>query len=207
MSRIVSVVTAKKNGPLIAQAATLWIRPDDTVADITYGRGLFWTHYQHPGTFITHDITHDGIDFRHLPEADASVDVVIYDPPYISPGGRKTSTVTDFNNRYGLVDVPRTPKETDALIVAGLAEATRILRPGGRLFVKCADYVTSGKLHLGHHLVVSAAHNLGLEQVDEFVHHSGTGPQPKYNLDGTPRRQVHSRRSHSFLCVFKKGRR
>jgi tRNA G10 N-methylase Trm11 len=204
---ILSVVNSKKNGPLIAQAAQLWINPEDTVVDVTYGRGLFWATYQHPGPFTAHDITLDGVDFRHLPEDDASVDVVIYDPPYISPGGRKTSTVTDFNLRYGLVDVPRTPAETDTLIVAGMTEAVRVLRRNGRLFVKCADYVTSGKLHLGHHMVVSAALHLGLEQVDEFVHHSGTGPQPKYNLDGTPRRQVHSRRSHSFLCVFKKGRR
>lgn len=42
--------------------------------------------------------------------------------------------------------------------------------------------------------------DIQFEQVDEFVHFSGTGPQP-------PRpRQFHSRRAHSFLCVFKKRR-
>ena len=39
---------------------------------------------------------------------------------------------------------------------------------------------------------------------DLFIHHSGMGPQPKTNLDGTPRRQVHSRRAHSYLVVFQK---
>jgi hypothetical protein len=70
--------------------------------------------------------------------------------------------------------------------------------------VKVGDYVSSGKLVLGHHHVVEFGLNLGLEQVDEFVHASGTGPQPTVNLDGSPRLQVHSRRAHSFLVVFRK---
>jgi hypothetical protein len=63
------------------------------------------------------------------------------------------------------------------------------------------DYVSGGRFVLGHHFVVSTALRAKLVQVDEFVHVSGTGPQP------LGRRQLHSRRAHSFLCVFQKGRR
>lgn len=49
----------------------------------------------------------------------------------------------------------------------------------------------------GRHFVVQTADRLGLEQVDEFIHHSGTGPQPP------GRRQLHSRRAHTFLCIFR----
>jgi hypothetical protein len=75
-----------------------------------------------------------------------------------------------------------------------------VVKPGGRLFVKVIDYVTGGRFQPGHYHVVSTAINAGLELVDEFIHYSGTGP-------GSWDRQIHSRRAHSFLCVFQKGRK
>lgn len=213
-----SVVKCATNGPLLAAAAQLWINETDLVVDMTYGRGKFWTCYS-PARLVGHDLITDGVDFRQLPEGDGTVDVAVFDPPYISPGGRTTSTLDgrvsrttssldgrsgggDFNERYGLADTPATPAELAELIAQGIKEATRVLAPKGRLMVKCMDYVSSGGLFLGRHHVVTTALGLGLRQVDEFVHHSGTGPQPTENPDGTPRRQIHSRRAHSFLCVF-----
>jgi len=206
-----SVVRCQRNGPLIAIAAQLWIRPHDHVVDVTYGRGLFWTHYR-PAHLTAHDLTLDGVDFRHLPEADASVDVVVFDPPYIPQGGRETSTLRNtagitagsnggFLDRYGLLDGPRSRRELDALIADGMKEATRVLRPTGRLWVKCMDYISGGRYCTGRHHVVTTAVDLGLRQVDEFVHHSGLGPQPDRAV------QQHSRRAHSFLCIFEAPKR
>jgi tRNA G10 N-methylase Trm11 len=187
-----SVVPSRWNGSLIAAAAQLWIEDDDLVVDVTYGRGNFWTVYR-PARLVAHDIRADEVDFRHLPELDRSVD-----PPYIAQGGRDSSTTPDFLDRYGLADVPKTVPELEALVADGITEAHRVLRRGGRLMVKCMDYVNGGKLVLGRHHVVCTALALGMEQVDEFVHYSGLGPQPP------GRRQLHSRRAHSFLCVFTK---
>jgi hypothetical protein len=198
-----SVIRCHENGPLIAQVASLWIGPDELVVDMTYGEGLFWTHYR-PERLVAHDLIVDGVDFRNLTEADGSVDVAVFDPPYVSAGGRSTTTIADFYRRYGLKDAPKTPAALRDYIAAGMAEGARIIRPGGRLMVKTMDYVSSGRMQWGRHHVVETALALGLEQVDEFVHHSGAGAQPKENLDGSPRRQVHSRRAHTFLCVFEK---
>jgi hypothetical protein len=194
-----SVVASRYNGPLIAAAAALWIADDDDVLDVTYGRGNFWTDYR-PEHLRWHDLALDGVDFRHLPEPDRSVDVVVFDPPYISQGGRDTSTADDFTDRYGLRDCPRTVSELQQLIDDGIAEAERVLRRDGRLLVKCMDYVSSGRFVKGRHRIVATAEALRLRQVDEYVHYSGTGPQPEHD------RQVHSRRAHSFLCVFRKTR-
>jgi hypothetical protein len=201
-----SVVKCMTNGPLIAAAATLWIEDTDLVVDMTYGRGLFWTKYR-PAQLVGHDLITDGVDFRHLPEADGTVDVAVFDPPYVSMGGRDTSTAHDLTGRYGLLAAPSSPAELAVLIADGIREANRVLKPRGRLMVKCMDYVSSGGLFLGRHNVVCNALDLGMRQVDEFVHHSGVGPQPTENLDGTPRKQYHARRAHSFLCVFQKPRR
>lgn len=204
---VLSVIATHRNADLIAEVARLWIRGDDLVVDATYGRGLFWERYR-PARLVAHDIGLDGVDFRDLPEKDRTVDVVVLDAPYTSVGGRETSTLPDFNNRYGLKDAPKTPAGVDRLIGVGIAEACRVLhdRKSGRhvglLMVKCADYVSGGHFHQGHRNAQNVAARLGMEQIDEFVHASGTGPQPAENLDGTKRRQVTSRRAHSFLCVF-----
>ena len=192
-----SVVQSQRNGPLIAAAAVLWIGDTDRVLDVTYGKGNFWTDYR-PEHLETHDIAIDGVDFRSLPEATDSFDVVVFDPPYIAQGGRDTSTIPDFMDAYGLVEVPKNVTELNLLIWGGMVEARRVLAPGGRLLVKCMDYINGGRYVQGRHTVVRYAKDLDLEQVDEFVHHSGTGPQPKRA------RQLHSRRAHSFLCIFQK---
>lgn len=191
-----SVVYSQRNGPLIAAAAVLWIADDDLVLDVTYGRGLFWADYR-PSNLVAHDLVTDGVDCRHLPEDDATFDVVVFDPPYIVQGGRDTSKTAGFLDRYGLVDSPKTLLAMQALIRDGMTEARRVLKPEGRMFVKCMDYINGGKFIQGRHFVVSTALDLDLEQVDEFVHYSGAGP-------GAWDVQLHSRHVHSFLCVFEK---
>ena len=195
-----SVVHSRENGPLIAAAATLWIEEKDHVLDVTYGRGRFWTHYQ-PFYFTGHDLALDGVDFRDLPYKDETFDVVVFDPPYIAQGGRETSTEKDFLDRYGLVGGPTNHRDLLELFRGGISEAHRVLRGGGRLFVKCMDYVNGRVYRTGRHDVVSIAFELGFKQVDEFVHYSGTGPQPPIENPG------HSRRAHSFLCIFRKPKR
>lgn len=208
-----SVLKVRHNASLIPQVARLWLKPGDRVLDVTYGRGAFWTEMSARDwptvDFDAHDLALDGVDFRCLPEADESVDVVVFDPPYVAQGGRASSTEPEFLARYGLMDVPKTTTELRELIAAGIKEASRVLVPGGRLWVKTMDYISSGKYQQGRHHVVQSAMESSLDQVDEFIHHSGTGPQPTRNRDGSPRRQYHSRRAHSFLCVFakRKGRR
>jgi tRNA G10 N-methylase Trm11 len=195
---IETVVRSRRNGPLIRAAATLWILPGDLVVDVTFGEGGFWTDYR-PATLVVHDLYKvDGVDFRDLPEPDRSVDVVVFDPPYIAQGGRESGgSIAAFRDRFGLDEGPRSTAELRELARDGIAEAARVLKPSGRLLVKTMNYINGRAFVQGQRDVVTAAEEAGLVQVDEFVHVSGTGPPP-------PGRkvQVHARRAHSFLCVF-----
>lgn len=194
-----TVVDSRKNGALIRAASTLWIRPDDLVVDVTYGEGRFWTEYR-PHRLVAHDLYKlDGVDFRALPEEDGSVDVVVLDPPYIAQGGRDSATAVDFRDRYGLNEAPKSSAELRELVAAGITEAARVLRPSGRLLVKTMNYVNGRRFVKAQRDVVTAAEAVELEQVDEFVHLSGTGiPPPGRKV------QIHARRAHSFLCVFQR---
>lgn len=195
---ITSVVRGTNADVIVHVAHLGWITDEDRVFDATYGRGKWWTKYRPP--HLAYLIPHEG-DFRRMDGiGDHNWDVVAFDPPYVLVGGRETSTVPDLLDRYGLRG-PTSLEKLFADIAAGIAEAHRVLRPGGRLLVKCSDFVSSGRFVTGHHQVVSTALAQGFEQVDELVHYSGTGPQPP------GRRQVHSRRAHSFMCIFEKPSR
>jgi hypothetical protein len=202
---VLSVITEKRNGPLIAQVARLWIKPDDLLMDATWGQGLWWTDYKHPEhLFIRHDkYTLDEVDYHELPEGDESVDVIALDIPYTSCGSVETSSLEGFHDRYGLTS-QKGYKAIFADMAGAVTECARVLNRGGRLLLKLSDYVESGQMRWAWRNADDAATAAGLRHADEFIHHSGTGPQPKTNLDGTPRRQIHSRRCHSFLEIYVK---
>jgi hypothetical protein len=177
--------------------------PTSTVLDVTYGKGSWWTRYR-PPALAAHDLyTLDEVDFRDLSEPDDSVEVVCFDPPYISTGSRETSSVDDLYDRFGLGEL-KGWRMIRRLIDAGLAECTRILAPGGYLLVKCMDYVESGHKVWNTFHVVDEAEHLELRLVDRFHHHTGGGPQVQTNLDGSPREQKHAREVTSMLLVFTK---
>ena len=187
------------NGVLIAKVARLGYLggPESTVLDVTHGRGLWWTRYR-PTNLIV-----DDEDFRHRPETDDSVEIVCFDPPYISTGSRATSSVDEFYDRFGLGELKgwRAIRE---VIDDGLAECGRIVAPRGYLLAKCMDYTESGHKVWNTFHVAAEGERLGLTLVDRFHHYSGGGPQVTTNLDGSPREQQHAREVTSMLLVFTK---
>lgn len=197
-------VVRGENKDLIPQVMQLWANPDrdgeSLVLDMTYGKGNFWTEYR-PAVLNEFE----GDFTQPLPYPGNHFSVVVFDPPHIAPGGRRTSTIPGFNMAYGLDLVPATVLDTQAMMLAGMLQARRVLEPKGIFMVKCSNYVTSGKFYKGHDFAIDAATLLGFEQVDEFIlERYGPGPQPKKNPDGTKRVQKHSRATHSFLCIFRK---
>lgn len=189
----------RDNAALIADMASLgYLQRDWLTLDPTYGRGLWWTRWR-PDQLVTHDLRSDGVDFRALPEPEGSFDAAVFDPPYIAPGGRESSTVEDFNDRYGLHETPATPTELQAVIDAGVSELCRVLRPGGMLLVKCQDYQSSN-LWIGTHHVLTHALALGFVCIDRLEHLRNIQPQPG------GRTQRHARRNLSTLLVLRKSR-
>lgn len=192
----------RNNSDLIANGVVPlgYIKPDDYVLDPTFGKGNWWNEYQ-PKRFRYHDLKLDGVRFERLHEHyDPGIfDVVAFDPPYIAPGGRASSTTTVFNGAYGINDCPRTPNELHAQIVAGMASIKLVLRPGGLMLLKCMNYVTSGKyLTAAYDLLEAATEHGWFKLVDEFIHVGSPGPQPKRD------QQLHTRANYSNLFVLER---
>lgn len=206
------------NADMIVDCVALgYIKPDDRVIDLTFGRGKWWTKYDHtqlgPFTAVFQALTEDmdgaitdyGTttsyhgDFRSLPAEWAErFDVVTFDPPYIAMGGRDTSNLPDFMDRYGLEEAAVTPAALHEHNVEGLAEAFRVCKPGGFVMTKCAPYISSGRLQLGDHWMLEAGIELGFKVHDRLIHVGHVRPQPG------GRTVKHARNNYSVLWVFQK---
>lgn len=201
------------NSELITDAFALFVDlKKDKVLDPTYGAGNFY-NIARPKNLVTHDIRIDGFDARTMtlpdgtsPHRARSFNVIVLDFPYVSQGGRDTSTIEGMQEAYGMYDAPRTPQQVQELIEEGMTAGCRLLKDGGYLFVKTMNYVSSGKIFDSVRKTKDHAEALGGTLVGEFIFCNGLpGPQPKTNLDGSPRTQVHGRNNWSSLLVFRKG--
>jgi SAM-dependent methyltransferase len=184
------------NADLIADVARLGYL-DGRVLDPTYGLGGFWRRWQ-PAELIASDLDPakspigHSVDFTRLPWPAATFEAVAFDPPYKLNGTPDAAV----DARYG-VHVPTTWQDRMALIRDGIAEAVRVLRPGGHLLIKCQDQVCSGRVRWQTREFADHAEAHGCELIDRFdlLAHR---PQPP------GRRQVHARRNASTLLVMRR---
>ena len=200
MSEIGTVVHGN-NADLIAHVARLYAPEGTRIADLTYGKGVFWRKTPHlHSTLVGSDILtvpDRAWDFRDTPHDDESFDVAVLDPPYIHSPGRH---VTDSRYRNAETTKAMLHKDIRHLYCAGMREALRIVRSdGGQIWVKCKDQVQSGLQRWAHCEMLADALSLGLIGRDLFVLvPSSTTPGGRWDV------QHHARKRHSYLWVFER---
>lgn len=189
------------NADLIADVASLYLRPGDVVADVTYGTGRFWkktdvSRYRFLQTDLCTDKANITCDFRQLPLLSSSVDTVVFDPPYIHAPGKGM-----LKHRYGGLKTTDMATYADIMLLykTGLAEANRVLKPDGRVWVKCKDTLASEQQRWSHINVYEMALELGMYARDLFIL---VPPAPPSMTTTRWARQLHARKIHSYLWVF-----
>lgn len=91
---------ASGNDAVFPRVLGLCVRPGSTVADVTFGKGVFWRQIPHGSYDLLATDIATGIDCRKLPYEDGSIDAVVLNPPYIhSPGGSVFSDSFLFHRR------------------------------------------------------------------------------------------------------------
>ena len=164
-----------------------YIPPDGLILDPTFQDGTWWKRWPtgRPNRLITNSLDPANgadlcFDFRSAPFPDNTFDCITYDPPYVSKGGRTTSTIEDHQRRYGLTDAPKSPADLQRLINHGSEEMCRILKVGGYLLVKCQDYVSSGGVWWGTDYTLSHIFNWGdMRRVDRLYFINNGSAQPE----------------------------
>lgn len=190
----VSAVTGD-NSDLMFQVAKLWILDSDVVADVTFGKGVFWRKLRAPNH--GHDIQIDGVDCRRLPHGDNSIDVLVLDPPYRPNHGSPLPTDNGLSKAYGLGNQElESMNDVLNLYSDALAEAERVVKVGGRAIVKCQDMTYGHRLHLVTLDVLRLMVEHGFEFADQFVL-----VQTNQLCSSIWEKQERARRTHSILWV------
>lgn len=190
------------NAEMIVDVAKIWPL-DGLTVDVTFGKGAFWSLLT-PELFVAHDLDPekgDGVDWRALPESSGSVTTLVFDPPYVAPGGRETSTIDSMNDAYGMLTTEKDPAAQWAKIIGGFTEAARVVKVGGRLWFKVMNYVEGGDRWHFTRMAYDEMDAVGFDVVDEFVLVGGPGPQPKVSPSGKIRNQEHARNNYSTLII------
>lgn len=226
-SSVVHSAAVAGNAEVFAEVAGLHIPHGSRIADVTYGKGVFWQKVPKgryallfsdidakTGFDGTHEIAvTTGVDSRSLPFDDGSLDALVFDPPYMEGLFRSaddhlagSGTHAAFRHHYsnGKTSAREDGKPrwhdavTDLYFKSGV-EAWRVLRPKGVFVVKCQDEVSANKQRLTHVEIISAYESLGFYTKDLFV-------VVRPNKPGVSRlkTQVHARKNHSYFLVFQK---
>jgi len=180
------------NADLLPHILDLYVKRGSTIADVTYGRGVFWqgidsTQYDfRPSDLLT------GVDFLDLPYEDRSIDCLTLDPPYMH-GGKTVHKNIDacYQNAsvtYGHGSIIR-------LYAGGILEAARVLRKRGVLILKCQDETEGNKQRLSHVELIQLVELFGFEIVDLFVLVSQSMPMMRHKY------QKSARKNHSYALV------
>ena len=200
------------NADIFPNVLRLHVPEGSKVADVTYGKGVFWRKAQTERyDFHPSDIA-DGIDCRDLPHEDESFDCIVFDPPYMEGFFRDGNSIkagagthNAFRDHYA--NGHEAPKNGGGkwhaavveLYKEGGREAHRVLRDSGVFIVKCQDEVSANRQNLTHVEVITAYADMGFFCKDLFV-------VVRPNKPGMSRllKQAHARKNHSYFLVFVK---
>jgi len=202
----------ENNADIFPKILKLHVPDGATIADVTYGNGVFWRNVSlEKYTLIATDLK-TGVDCRNLPYAIESIDCVVLDPPYMEgllreqPEHRAASgTHTAFrvayqgnthNENKDYIAPKWHAAVLDLYVRAGI-EAHRVLKNNGILIVKCQDEVSANKQWLTHVEIINAYSQLGFYTKDLFVLMRTNRPSIS-----RLKKQRHARKNHSYFLVF-----
>lgn len=205
------------NEDIFPRILDLHVAPGSRIADVTWGKGVFWKRVEKDRYEVLGTDIQTGVDCRALPYENGSLDCVVLDPPYMEGLFRReehhlagSGTHASFRNHYSNGQATAGgPKWHDAVLdlyYAAGREAFRVLRRHGTFIVKCQDEVSANTQRLTHVELINEFASIGFYAKDLFVIVRQNRPVVSRMV-----RQVHARKNHSYFLIFikdgiKKGR-
>ena len=191
------------NDDVFPHVLSLYVAPGSTVADVTFGKGVFWRNIPQGAYKLLATDLQTGVDCRRLPYEDRSIDCVVFDPPYMhTPGGSAHTNHQNFENYYQNNQASSDKKYHEAVLdlyFTAADEARRVLKDSGMYIVKCQDEVCANRQRLTHIEIINELANKGFVAEDLFVVVRNGKPGVSRML-----RQAHARKNHSYFIVFYK---
>jgi DNA methylase len=204
------------NAEVFPKILELHVPKNSLVADVTWGKGVFWQKVPKENYELLATDISMGVDCRNLPYEAAFLDCVVLDPPYMEGFYRKSpdnkagsGTHSAFSKAYSNGDETNEDSDnegtkkwhaavTDIYFKAG-KESFRVLKKNGVLIVKCQDEVSAGKQWLTHVEIINKYQEIGFYIKDLFVVVRNNRPSVSRIIT-----QKHARKNHSYFLVFVK---
>jgi hypothetical protein len=189
----VLTATIGDNGDLFPKILSLYVPKGSVIADVTFGRGVFWKNVDMSKYALKGSDLKDGIDFRALHYEAGSIDAFVLDPAYTHDGKTVHEALNkNYRNNYE----PNTSHASVIRLYAGgILEAARVLKKKGVIIVKCQDETESGKQRFSHMELKELLELFGFEILDLFVLVSQSMPMMRHKY------QMSARKNHSYAIV------
>ena len=204
-NKLIFTAHVGNNSEIFPSIISLYVPEGSRIADVTYGKGVFWKNVPIQKYRLEKTDLSSGVDCRDLPYQDATIDCVVLDPPYMhTPGGTAHVNHQNYegyyrNNGTGNGTGEKYHEAVLALYLAAGREARRVLRDGGIFIVKCADEVCANKQRFTHVELINELSKMDFIPEDLFV-------LVRNNKPGVSRilKQVHARKNHSYFLIFRR---
>ena len=136
-----------------------------------------------------------------LPDADKTVDVLIYDPPHMPTAAASPKSHQRYARDYGLA---RSCDGDNVAILHApfLGEARRVLRPDGLIFAKIKDYIHNHRYQWNLEYFNAAVRTAGLTPCDLIIKRDPCGGNLK---SGRWKRAHHAKNVHCFWVIVRNG--
>jgi hypothetical protein len=195
----------ESNADIFPKVLQLYVPKRSVVADVTYGKGVFWKNIPKGDYVLKATDIETGVDCRNLPYRAGTIDSVVFDPPYMhTPGGTAHVGHQHYEKYYQNNATTNSEKKYHEAVLdlyfKGAKEAYRVLKPNGIFIIKCQDEVCANKQRLTHVEIINELLRMGFLVEDLFV-------VMRRNKPGVSRiiRQIHARKAHSYFLIFRKN--
>lgn len=209
-SEVVVSAYIDNNAEVFPHILELHVPKGSCIADVTYGKGVFWRNVPEDLYDVRPSDIATGVDCRKLPYEDASIDCIVLDPPYmeghfrskvehLAGSGSHAQFREYYSNGTATTEGPKWHAAVLDLYFQAAYEAKRVLRDRGVFIVKCQDEVSANRQNLTHVEIINKYEEIGFYTKDLFV-------VVRKNSPGVSRlkKQVHARKNHSYFLVFVK---
>lgn len=204
-------VTTDKDSVIISSLMEIHGVSDPLVLDCTHNKGVMWKGISEPPRLIRSDIAPSSAglvdlaaDFMHIPFADSSIDIIVFDPPHLPTAAASQGSSLIWETRYGITDTGK-GREGDnvcGMFVPFLEEAKRVLNEDGIVLAKLCDIVHSHRYQWQMVCFVNAASKVGMTSCDMVIKVRKSGPISSKWVN-----VKHVRRRHSYWIVVRNSNR